>query len=408
MVTWFKCGRWRVVPLAVLLPAAIASLMGVGEGGVAARPPRQAASGPCTAIHDARVAPPAVLLGETVDVTLTLRPACPDDMPLHIVLVLDSSGSMAGEPERELRKAARSMVNGLGLADHPSWRVGVVMFNSSARILCALANREGQVNGCIGRVSAAGGTNVAAGINAGIRVLVDGRKDYPADPIREVMVVVTNGGDPADCAATQEAADRAKAEGVLLIGVCMGEGCDAQCLQRAATDPRFFYQARSMSEMMGVFTRIGSHMPGTAYLSLTVVGRVPANLLLVEDSAEPEPQEISPNRDELRWTIDYPPTELITLSWRVLPLEVGLHGVGVSSFGMGPIGAPPTLDVDFDEPRVLVLLPRELATVTPGGPVTTPSPTATANATPIPTGTPGPRDPKGLFFPVAIRNLAWR
>ncbi len=64
----------------------------------------------CVAIQKKTADPQMVLLGETVDVTLTVTALCAgESFPLHIVLVLDSSGSARDRP-RDARSGAGSRV----------------------------------------------------------------------------------------------------------------------------------------------------------------------------------------------------------------------------------------------------------------------------------------------------------
>jgi uncharacterized protein YegL len=352
-----------------------------------------------------------LLLGEEVTVTLTLRPVCPvDDSPLHIVLVLDGSSSMTGEPNREMKKAARQLIDRLNMQDNPATQVGVVQFNSAAKILCQLTNRSGQANGCIGRVGAAGGTNIGEGINAGLRVLQKGRTGFDdPDSIREIMVVLSDGEDNQGCGNVQAAAGRVKSQGILLITVCVGTSCDAQCMRQGATSPRYFFEASSAAQLANVFEQIRRLVIARVDASLSITGTVSPDHELVAGSGAPAPDMVAPDGSALHWRFDRPPTTGVTVSWRVRPLELGQLDLGISTFGFGPLGGPPSLLGDFDEPQVLVLSPRPIETATRmSGPPTSTStpqpPPVTATVTPSPT----PDRSEGLFLPLAVRDVAWR
>jgi hypothetical protein len=142
--------------------------------------------------------PNVILLGETVDITLTVRANCASETaPLHIVMVLDGSGSMAGAPTQDMKKAAAELIRKLEMDRNPGIQVGVVEFNTQARTLCQLTNQESRAVGCVNNVQANGGTAIDLGILEGLQVLRRGRRTEI--PPREVMIVLSDGGNNAGC-----------------------------------------------------------------------------------------------------------------------------------------------------------------------------------------------------------------
>lgn len=132
----------------------------------------------CTTTHSTIAEPAIVPPHGSVTVTAHAAVQCSTpEWPLHIVLVLDISSSMAGEPLRNLNMAAKNFVNRLELNDHPTTRVGVVAYASSANILCDLGNNPDVLRACIDDLAVEadgdlGGTSIASGMELGIRALV--------------------------------------------------------------------------------------------------------------------------------------------------------------------------------------------------------------------------------------------
>ena len=373
----------------------------------------------CWVTHSAAASSRVVLLGETVDMTLTARPDCPEGYaPLHVVLVLDGSGSMAGEPNREMKGAARNLVHGLNMKENPATQVGVVQYNSAAKILCQLTNRSGVASGCIGRVGASGGTNIGDGIHAALRVLRKGRVGVAdVGSVREAIIVVTDGEDNRGCSHVQDAADEAKALGILMLTTCVGTSCDSRCMRQAATSPRYFFEARAVSQLPRVFDDHHQVLVENQLLSMVVTQTIPPHLQFLRGSAEPSPSTSSPAADRITWHFDHPHHSGVTMTWRLRPLEPGLLDMGEATYGWGPLFAPLERWDTFRELRLLVLAPRELRTATPGAApratataIASPSTTPAATAVPTKPGpTPAARPPRErLLFPIALGAEVWR
>lgn len=96
-------------------------------------------------------------------------------VPLNLCLVLDHSGSMRGAAMDTVKQAAKELIQRL----QPHDRIAIVGFDHEAKVIVPnqtienLAWIESQLNS----LDAAGGTNIDAGIKAGIEELAKGKKD---------------------------------------------------------------------------------------------------------------------------------------------------------------------------------------------------------------------------------------
>lgn len=376
------------------LPLSILAAAGVLLGSVASArtlAERAIAPGACVAETDKIAGPATVQLGESVDITLTVTTQCAEDpLPLHIVLVLDGSGSTAGEVNAELRAGAKELIARLDLPGNPLTRIGVVSFNSSATILCQLTNDASLATECVDRVEASQTTSIDAGILAGLRVIVEGRRglEVPAEDIREVMVLLTDGVNNAGCAPVQRAAGQASGQGILMVSGCLSGACDVQCMRSVASSPRYYFASRSASQPVSAAEKIGEvllalqrQLSGNEVRALTVIDRLPTNMAYVPGSARPTHAAISADGREVTWSTANPLGNTFTMSLRVRPLELGRHPTNAGATGTMQDAHRVRTELAFADPIVDVVP----APTQPTPPTSTPRP-ATATTTP----TPGP------------------
>jgi len=338
---------------------------------------------------------------------------------------------MQGEPSAAMKNGAREMIAALNLPKNPTTRIAVVSFDDTATIFCQPTNDAALARGCVGRVGASGGTSIASGLQAGINALKTARieQNIARGDVREIMIVISDGADDAGCGAVQRAAQQAGDEEVHVISVCVGSGCDVKCMRSIASSLHYHFEARSPSQLAGMLDqatelvrRSRTQTESTAISSLAIIVRLPSNVSLVPGSAKPTPSSISAIADHLTWTFTPVARDGVTVTFRLRPLEVGLHAVSVGATGVftdtsGRVGA-----FAFDSPLIRVLfaptVPTPTATATPTNaatasppPVTSPttvvtvSPPPVASPTPVAAPTATVRDPTPLLLPIVA--LEW-
>ncbi|MEA2084665.1 MAG: VWA domain-containing protein [Thermodesulfobacteriota bacterium] len=148
-----------------------------------------------------------VLVGEDGIVTLSLnmhadeviKPDNGDIRNVDIVIVLDRSGSMQGAKIRDAKAAVLNLLSNLSAKD----RFALVSYSDSVQKNCDMIkvtgdNRE-QLEAAIKRISANGGTNLGAGLQTGINVLMSAARNGNAGKIILISDGLANQGvtDPA-------------------------------------------------------------------------------------------------------------------------------------------------------------------------------------------------------------------
>lgn len=379
------------IPLAVVVALALSH-------GSAARAQGTAPS-PCTVATQMGASPAIVPLGYSTRVTMSLRADCPvtATAPLHVVLVLDGSGSMSGDRTNLMKAAARQFVADLDLPGHPLRRVGVVQYSNRALTLCQLTNDPGRVTSCLGRFTSAGAAAMDAGIDEALRVLIRGR---PRDgtEVRQVMILLAAGANGGGCPPVLSAANRAKSQQVLLITIALGPGADRDCLRQAASSSRYFHDAAQPQELAAVFTALAAlinRIDAGGLVTVLVRNALPPNMRYIADTAVPEPATSSPAL--LEWWIQLAAgTSPAAISLWVTPLELGEHPVSSGAEGFLRDSMNQERPFAFPIPKVRVVdgtglpTPTSFPTRTPTNP---PPPTATLVPTPI-TPTPAPPTPR--------------
>jgi Mg-chelatase subunit ChlD len=387
--------------LAAIAVAGLAGVLVLGSRGLVANAQGRGES-PCIPTYKKVAEPSVILLGETVDITLHAAAVCAaETFPLHIVMVLDGSGSMAGAPSQEMKQAARDMVRKLDMDNNVGTQVGVVEFNSTAFTRCQLSNQEARVTGCIMGIGAAGGTRIDLGIEEGMRVLRQGRgRGADRDSIREVMIVLSDGGNNAGCDPVLRAAGEAKGQGILVITICVGAQCDASCMRRAATSPRYFFEATNTSQLGEIFERIRDEIVGIDLRRLDIEDVLPANMLYLEDVNQEDPPSWNPNERVLSWVANHVPKDGVTYTFRVEPQQVGYWPTNVEAKGTMLDNKSRSGEFFFEVPYVTVMNPNPLAT--PADPPT--PPTHTPAPPPTVTITPTPR-PRPIYLPINYKQI---
>ncbi len=164
----------------------------------------------------------------TIALSLLILPyyATAETCLLDISLVLDTSGSMGspwdGSTRIDVLKAAVKSFIDVQPEDGTRW-VGIISFSDTATVAHPLIKIDDpgdktSLKTAVDGLSASGSTAMDLGIQAGANMLIpgSGRADC-----YKVMIVVSD-GYPDDDAAAKNAADAAKAQGIVIIGVFIG------------------------------------------------------------------------------------------------------------------------------------------------------------------------------------------
>ncbi|HVV52255.1 MAG TPA: VWA domain-containing protein, partial [Polyangia bacterium] len=192
---------------------------------------------------------PGGYLGTPLAAMLPLRLDVPDrqeEASLALALVIDKSGSMAGEKLDLTKQAARATAGALP----PSDQIAVIVFDSQAKPVVELqraANRQ-RIATDIGRIAASGGTNILAGLREAVDELL------PARARRKHVILLSDGQSPYD--EIPDLVDAATAARITVSAIGVGDGADQTMLKTIAErGGGRFYQTRDPASIPRIFSR---------------------------------------------------------------------------------------------------------------------------------------------------------
>lgn len=362
---------------------------------------------PCQLVPERQIEPMISDLGSEITITLGLDAACDADrLPLHLVLVVDSSDKMGEEQLDHLSDALSDAVRSITLADRQYLRIGVVeVGGGAARIKSFLTRDETRVLNALPRKNDAGGEQcVHCGLQEALRVLWNGRTGRGPEELREAILLATAGIDQDGCDALRTSANDLKAFGALVVTTCVGRSCDERCLSDAASDRRFAFRSWDWSF-------VGRRM--TELVTSTGPSFHPIETVRIEDWLA---------EDKLAYTRGGDPTdgEANHLIWRFEPWPTAgvtrtYHARSIACGRYRTSSEAPRAEIAYNNtfwakvPETVLQFANPVIEVACAPSPTVPpstSPTITVTASPVPTrsSTSTPERPVfGIYLPVVSR-----
>jgi hypothetical protein len=200
-------------------------------------------------------------VGQTIYGLVPLRYASRSNADLAIAL--DSSGSMSKpwfmfwndpqfghDPDGERRKAAKNLIDRLSTTD----RVAVVDFDDVASVLYPLSVMESKsarsvAKAAVNRIDDEGGTNLSAGLDAGIEELARNR----VEGRRQFLIFLTDGEGHYDPSSAQ----RARLAGIAIYTIGLGSEINPAILEGIAAETGgSYYPVEDASWLTALFEHI--------------------------------------------------------------------------------------------------------------------------------------------------------
>jgi Ca-activated chloride channel family protein len=198
-----------------------------------------------------------------------------DKKPVNFSLVLDRSGSMAGEKLRQMKAAAKQIVDRMG----PQDLLSVVIFDDQepAELVfptAPVSNRD-RIKAKIDAIQERGGTHMSTGMHLGLQEL---RKGRSADRVSN-MLLLTDGQTWEDEQLCRDLAESCRLEGIpiyaLGLGVGTGSDWDPRLLEDLAQRSGGEWEIiDSPEKVVPIFEAVLSAMQGTAVTNARLTMRM--------------------------------------------------------------------------------------------------------------------------------------
>lgn len=297
-----------------------------------------------------------------VKLSLTAAPDITTN-PTDIVLVLDRSGSMAGEALTNLKLGAKTFIDIISEATGGAQsgeigsgsRIAVVSFAETATKDTQLITSVSDLKAAVDALAADGSTNHAAAFTAASELLT------PPSGNAQVMVMftdgmTTSGGDPSPIAAA------ARASGVVIyaIGLSGDTGVDPAVLEDWASKPAASYVAITpdAAELEQIFANLARNISKPGATNIEIVDNVSPCFRITSVSMPTKGSASLLDSTSVRWQIDelgVSQSEGAVLEFTVEHIGPCSGTVEVNEFityndneNNEPIFPSPELDVDCD------------------------------------------------------------
>jgi Ca-activated chloride channel homolog len=193
--------------------------------------------------------------------------------PVNFSLVLDRSGSMAGEKLRQLKAAATSIVDRLGSQD----LLSVVVFDDTADVIvpCEAVQDREAIQRRIASVDERGGTHMSTGMGAGLQQLQQGLSPNRVNS----MLLLTDGQTWEDTLQCENLADQCRLSGIPINVLGLGVGAESNwdpillenLAQRSGGE---WAVIDSLEKVSAVFAKTLQAMQGTAVTNASLTMRM--------------------------------------------------------------------------------------------------------------------------------------
>jgi len=229
--------------------------------------PRPSVTATGTARPTATITPTPTAVPGPIYLPIALTERCdPTTQRIDVALVIDASSSMgdltrSGRPKIDAAlDAARGFLDLLALDDDAGDQAAIVSFNADAQLAASLTSDRADLDAALQSIALAQLTRLDRAVAVGAEALADASRRRPAN--QPVLVLLTDGrANPVPVEAAVAEATAAKAAGVTLFTIGLGDDIDAAALEVMASTPAGFLRAPDAEELADVYREVARSIP---------------------------------------------------------------------------------------------------------------------------------------------------
>lgn len=193
-----------------------------------------------------------------------------------IVLVLDRSGSMDGEPLEETKKASSNFISTI-LKEDAS--IGIVTYDNSASMHSDFSIDENNLKAVADNITSGGGTSIEAG-------LIKAKEMLDTSSAKKKIIVLMSDGEPNDGKVGEDLisyAENLKSEGIYIytLGFFKNIGSNkssAQILMERMASEGCHYEVSNADDLVFFFGDIADQINGQKYIYVRIACPVDVNV----------------------------------------------------------------------------------------------------------------------------------
>ena len=193
---------------------------------------------------------------------ITAERCDPKRQRIDVLLVIDASTSMrfatrAGRPKIDAAKeAARRFLDGLAL---PEDQAGLVMFNAEATVLSRLTGDRAALMRAVDGIRLQEFTRIHRGVDLAQQLLL--AAEHRGANLPAIVLLTDGRSNPDPSQLALDAASAAKASGIRLFTVGLGQDVEQDVLRAMASRPEDFYYAPDGEDLGAVYDAIAVAIP---------------------------------------------------------------------------------------------------------------------------------------------------
>jgi len=310
----------------------------------------------CTVYGDKVASPARVLLGESVQVRLTLHADCPPAVlePADIVMAIDRSVSMAQDGKMDAAKsAARSFTAATDLSLH---RIGVVSFAGTAQLVIGLSQDRAAIETAVNGIGIAPSTNISAALDMSAQLLRrDGRPEA-----RWVIILISDGSPnqpmPDPRTAAIRSANFAKIDGMRVFAIGLGRDADPPLLQSLASGSDHYWFAPGAEDLVAIYESIAVVIASSAVSDVVVEDDLAPDVTLIGGSPTPT-AEVAGSR--LTWRAATLPSGGLSFVYEVEGNRAGTYPTNARAVATFRNADGSAGQFTFPQPQITVVDPNE-------------------------------------------------